>query len=82
MQMRIFIYLKEGGCTVFLKKLKRHLMEYGQLHLKTLPSVILLILFAYLPKFGVIVAFQNFKLIWQSLCCFKVQLRSIIFYLL
>ena len=42
------------------QKLRKHIGEYGILHLMALPTVICLLLFAYLPMFGIVMAFQNF----------------------
>lgn len=46
---------KKGG------RLKKHIKNYGLLHLMTLPGVVCLILFSYIPMFGLVMAFQNFN---------------------
>ena len=46
---------------LLLKKLKKHFRDYWVLHLMTLPGVIVTLIFAYAPKFGVVMAFQNFN---------------------
>ncbi len=43
------------------KKLRKHMSEYWELHLMTLPGVISLLLFSYWPKYGVVVAFQSYN---------------------
>lgn len=44
-----------------LKGLRKHLHTYGLLHIMALPTVICLILFAYAPMFGLVMAFQDFN---------------------
>ncbi len=46
---------------MFFKKVAKHIRDYWVLHLMALPGVIALLVFAYAPKFGVIVAFQKFN---------------------
>lgn len=43
-------------------RLKRHILRRWQLYVMVLPAVIYLILFAYKPMYGVLVAFKNYKL--------------------
>ena len=42
-------------------KLKNHMKKYGLLHIMAFPTVVCLILFSYIPMFGIVMAFQNFK---------------------
>ena len=44
---------------MFFKKLAQHMRDYWVLHLMALPAVAVVFMFSYLPKFGVIVAFQK-----------------------
>ena len=46
---------------MFFKKLAKHMRDYWVLHLMALPAVAVVFMFSYLPKFGVIVAFQKFN---------------------
>ena len=46
---------------MFFKKVAKHIRDYWVLHLMALPGVVALLVFAYAPKFGVIVAFQKFN---------------------
>ena len=42
-------------------KKKRNLYKTRELHIMLLPAVILTAVFAYLPMFGLVMAFQEFK---------------------
>ncbi|NMA07943.1 MAG: sugar ABC transporter permease, partial [Clostridiales bacterium] len=46
---------------MFFKKVAKHIRDYWALHVMALPGVIAVFIFSYLPKFGVIVAFQRFN---------------------
>ena len=40
--------------------LARHMKRFGQLHLMALPTVIILVIFSYLPMLGLVMAFQDY----------------------
>ncbi len=44
-----------------LKKTAKHMKRYGQLYILILPTIVFLIIFDYIPMYGNIMAFQNFK---------------------
>lgn len=61
------IYYLIGGIKLKSKKIsisgiKKHFKTNWALHLMTLPGVICLILFSYLPMFGIVMAFQDYKI--------------------
>lgn len=47
---------------ISIKDIKKHLKANWALHLMTLPGAICLILFSYLPMFGIVMAFQDYKI--------------------
>ena len=53
--------ISERWKTMFFKKVAKHIRDYWALHVMALPGVIAVFIFSYLPKFGVIVAFQRFN---------------------
>lgn len=44
-----------------MKRLHKHLQTYGLLHIMALPTTICLLLFAYAPMFGLVMAFQDYN---------------------
>lgn len=45
-----------------MNAIKKHFKTNWVLHLMTLPGVICLVLFSYLPMFGIVMAFQDYKI--------------------
>lgn len=50
-----------GSKKISISGIRKHLKNNWALHLMTLPGVICLIFFAYLPMFGIVMAFQDYK---------------------
>ena len=51
---------KKERCTV-LRRLKLDLQRNYQAYLMALPSIILVFIFCYIPMYGILIVFQNYR---------------------
>lgn len=59
---RIFNKSKENNHFKLKTKIKKWTMDDTELTILAIPSFIWYLLFAYLPMFGIIIAFKNYKI--------------------
>ncbi|MBR3928149.1 MAG: sugar ABC transporter permease [Clostridia bacterium] len=45
----------------YAHKIKRHIHKYGWLHLMILPGILYYLLFKYLPMYGIVIAFSDYR---------------------